>query len=98
MPMGMSIRDIIYKIGGEIPGGKKFKAVQTGGPSGRCLPEEYWTCKSVLTNSGQGQIGFGGMIVMDEDTCSRCCQVSSSTSYRRIMRNVCLAERYQANA
>ena len=39
--MGITLRDIIYKIGGGIPGGKKFKAVQTGGPSGGCIPEEH---------------------------------------------------------
>ena len=41
VPMGMTLKDIIYEIGGGIPGGKKFKAVQTGGPSGGCLPESF---------------------------------------------------------
>lgn len=71
VPMGMSLRDIIYKIGGGIPGGKKFKAVQTGGPSGGCLPEELLDLQvgfDELTKAGS-MMGSGGMIVMDEDTC-----------------------------
>jgi len=71
VPMGMSLRDIIYKIGGGIPGGKKFKAVQTGGPSGGCLPEELLDLPvgfDELTQAGS-MMGSGGMIVMDEDTC-----------------------------
>ncbi|MDD5339448.1 MAG: NADH-quinone oxidoreductase subunit NuoF [Dehalococcoidales bacterium] len=71
VPMGIKLRDIIYEIGGGIPGGKKFKAVQTGGPSGGCLPEEYLD-RSVdyesLTAAGS-MMGSGGMVVMDEDTC-----------------------------
>jgi NADH-quinone oxidoreductase subunit F len=69
--MGMTLRDIIYKIGGGIPGGKKFKAVQTGGPSGGCIPEELLDLKvgfDELTKAGS-MMGSGGMIVMDEDTC-----------------------------
>jgi NADH-quinone oxidoreductase subunit F len=71
VPMGMSLRDIIYKIGGGIPNDKKFKAVQTGGPSGGCLPEEYLDLPvgfDELTKAGS-MMGSGGMIVMDEDTC-----------------------------
>ncbi|HDR16667.1 MAG TPA: NADH-quinone oxidoreductase subunit F [Desulfobacteraceae bacterium] len=71
VPMGMTLRDIIYKIGGGIPGGKKFKAVQTGGPSGGCLPEELLDLEvgfDELTGAGS-MMGSGGMIVMDEDTC-----------------------------
>ena len=71
VPMGMTLRDIIYKIGGGIPGGKKFKAVQTGGPSGGCLPEEYLDLPvgfDELTKAGS-MMGSGGMIVLDEDTC-----------------------------
>jgi NADH-quinone oxidoreductase subunit F len=71
VPMGMPLRDIIYKIGGGIPGGKKFKAVQTGGPSGGCLPEELLDLEvdfDKLTEAGS-MMGSGGMIVMDEDTC-----------------------------
>ncbi|MDY6881957.1 MAG: NADH-ubiquinone oxidoreductase-F iron-sulfur binding region domain-containing protein [Desulfatiglans sp.] len=71
VPMGMTLRDIIFKIGGGIPGGKKFKAVQTGGPSGGCLPEEYLDTPvdfDELTKLGS-MMGSGGMIVMDEDTC-----------------------------
>jgi NADH:ubiquinone oxidoreductase subunit F (NADH-binding)/(2Fe-2S) ferredoxin/NAD-dependent dihydropyrimidine dehydrogenase PreA subunit len=71
VPMGMSLRDIIYKIGGGIPKGKKFKAVQTGGPSGGCLPESLLDLPvdfDELTKAGS-MMGSGGMIVMDEDTC-----------------------------
>ena len=70
-PMGMTLRDIIYKVGGGIPGDKKFKAVQTGGPSGGCLPEDSLDLEvgfDELTRAGS-MMGSGGMIVMDEDTC-----------------------------
>ncbi|HSW40139.1 MAG TPA: NADH-quinone oxidoreductase subunit NuoF, partial [Acidobacteriota bacterium] len=71
VPMGITLRDIIYDIGGGIPGNRKFKAVQTGGPSGGCLPEQ---CLDIpvdfdeLTKAG-AIMGSGGMIVMDEGTC-----------------------------
>jgi NADH-quinone oxidoreductase subunit F len=71
VPMGITLRDIIYKVGGGIAGGKKFKAVQTGGPSGGCIPEEQLDLKvdfDELTRAGS-MMGSGGMIVMDEDTC-----------------------------
>jgi NADH-quinone oxidoreductase subunit F len=71
VPMGITLNDIIYKIGGGIPGGKKFKAVQTGGPSGGCIPAEQLDLKvgfDELTKAGS-MMGSGGMIVMDEDTC-----------------------------
>ncbi len=71
VPMGMTLRDIIFKIGGGIPGGKKFKAVQTGGPSGGCIPENLLDLQvgfDELTKAGS-MMGSGGMIVMDEDTC-----------------------------
>ena len=71
VPMGMTLHDIIYKIGGGIPGGKKFKAVQTGGPSGGCIPEEQLDLQvgfDELTKAGS-MMGSGGMIVLDEDTC-----------------------------
>jgi len=71
VPMGITLRDIIYKIGGGIPGGKKFKAVQTGGPSGGCIPEAQLDLQvgfDELTQAGS-MMGSGGMIVMDEDTC-----------------------------
>ncbi len=71
VPMGVSMRDIIFKIGGGVPGGKKFKAVQTGGPSGGCIPENLLDIKvdfDELTRAG-AMMGSGGMIVMDEDTC-----------------------------
>ncbi|NTU60049.1 MAG: NADH-quinone oxidoreductase subunit F, partial [Deltaproteobacteria bacterium] len=71
VPMGMPLKDIIFKIGGGIPGGKKFKAVQTGGPSGGCIPENLLDLQvgfDELTKAGS-MMGSGGMIVMDEDTC-----------------------------
>jgi NADH-quinone oxidoreductase subunit F len=71
VPMGTPLRDIIFKIGGGIPGGKRFKAVQTGGPSGGCIPEELLDLPvgfDELTKAGS-MMGSGGMIVMDEDTC-----------------------------
>jgi len=71
VPMGMTLREIVFEIGGGIPGGKEFKAVQTGGPSGGCIPAEFldtpvdfdqlWEVGSIM--------GSGGLIVMDEDTC-----------------------------
>jgi len=71
VPMGATLRDIIFKIGGGVPGGKQFKAVQTGGPSGGCLPESLLDTKvdfDELSKAG-AMMGSGGMIVMDEDTC-----------------------------
>ncbi len=71
VPMGTPLRDIIYKIGGGIPNGKAFKAVQTGGPSGGCIPAEYLDIAidyDSLTSIGS-MMGSGGMIVMDEDNC-----------------------------
>lgn len=71
VPMGITLKDIIFKIGGGIPNGKKFKAVQTGGPSGGCIPEEHLDIKVDFDELAKvGAImGSGGMIVMDEDTC-----------------------------
>ncbi|MCL0082041.1 4Fe-4S binding protein, partial [Dehalococcoidia bacterium] len=71
VPMGIKLREIIYDIGGGIRGGKKFKAVQTGGPSGGCLPESLIDLPvdfDRLTEAGS-MMGSGGMIVVDEDTC-----------------------------
>lgn len=71
VPMGMTLREIIYGIGGGIPEGKRFKAVQTGGPSGGCLPDgllDLTVDFERLTEAGS-MMGSGGMIVMDEDTC-----------------------------
>jgi NADH-quinone oxidoreductase subunit F len=71
VPMGITLREMIYDIGGGIPNGKKFKAVQTGGPSGGCIPEKYLDTPvdfDELTRLGS-MMGSGGMIVMDEDTC-----------------------------
>jgi len=71
VPMGMPLREVIFDVGGGIPGGKKFKAVQLGGPSGGCLPEsELDTPVDYESINATGAImGSGGMIVMDEDTC-----------------------------
>ncbi len=71
IPMGTPLRTIIYDIGGGIPGGKKFKAVQTGGPSGGCIPAEHLDVPieyDTLIEIGS-MMGSGGMIVMDEDNC-----------------------------
>jgi NADH-quinone oxidoreductase subunit F len=71
VPMGITLREIIYDIGGGIRGGKKFKAVQTGGPSGGCLPESLLDLQvdfDELSKAGS-MMGSGGMIVMDETTC-----------------------------
>ncbi len=71
VPMGISLREIVYDMGGGIPGGKKFKAVQTGGPSGGCIPESLIDLPvdfDRLTEVGS-MMGSGGMIVMDESTC-----------------------------
>lgn len=71
VPMGITLREIIYNIGGGSPGGKKFKAVQTGGPSGGCIPEQFLDTPvdfDELTKLGS-MMGSGGMIVMDEETC-----------------------------
>ena len=71
VPMGIKLRDIIFDIGGGIRGGKKFKAVQTGGPSGGCLPENLLDSPvdfDSLTKAGS-MMGSGGMIVLDEENC-----------------------------
>jgi len=71
VPMGISLREIIFDIGGGIPNGKKFKAVQTGGPSGGCIPESLLDIPvdyESLMKAGC-IMGSGGMIVMDETTC-----------------------------
>src|SRR5690349_5806817 len=71
VPMGITLRQIVYDIGGGIPDGKKYKAVQTGGPSGGCLPEEFLDMPVDYENLAKaGSImGSGGMIVMDESSC-----------------------------
>jgi NADH-quinone oxidoreductase subunit F len=71
VPMGMTLKEIIFDIGGGIPGGKAFKAVQTGGPSGGCIPKELIDLPidyESLAKAGS-MMGSGGMIVMDENTC-----------------------------
>ena len=71
VPFGITLREIIYDVGGGIKEGKKFKAVQTGGPMGGCLPEAYLDLPmdyEALAESGS-ILGSGGLVVMDEDTC-----------------------------
>lgn len=71
VPMGTTLRQVIFDIGGGVPGGKKFKAVQIGGPSGGCLPEEALDLPidfDSLTQAG-AMMGSGGMVVLDEDDC-----------------------------
>jgi NADP-reducing hydrogenase subunit HndC len=71
VPMGITLREVIYEIGGGIPDGKKFKAAQTGGPSGGCIPAEHLD-KPIdyesLMEIGS-MMGSGGLIVLDEDNC-----------------------------
>ncbi|MCL2853671.1 MAG: NADH-quinone oxidoreductase subunit NuoF [Defluviitaleaceae bacterium] len=71
VPMGIKVSDIIYKIGGGIRGGKKFKAMQTGGPSGGCISDENIDVEVTFENLQKvgSMMGSGGMIVMDEDDC-----------------------------
>jgi bidirectional [NiFe] hydrogenase diaphorase subunit len=71
VPMGITLREIIFEIGGGIPDGKKFKAVQTGGPSGGCIPEQHLDMPVDYESlASVGSImGSGGMIVMDETSC-----------------------------
>ncbi len=71
VPMGITLREIVYEIGGGVPNGKQFKAVQTGGPSGGCIPESLIDLPidyERLVETGS-IMGSGGLIVMDEDTC-----------------------------
>ena len=71
VPMGITLREIIYEIGGGVMDGKKFKAVQTGGPSGGCIPERLLDTPvdfDTLTKVGS-MMGSGGMVVLDEDNC-----------------------------
>lgn len=69
--MGTTLREVIYEIGGGIKNGKKFKAVQTGGPSGGCLTEQHLDTPIDFDNllAAGSMMGSGGMIVMDEDDC-----------------------------
>ena len=71
VPMGTTLREIIEEIGGGIPGGKKFKAAQTGGPSGGCIPAEHFDIPIDYDNlvAIGSMMGSGGLIVMDEDDC-----------------------------
>ena len=71
VPMGVTLREIVYEIGGGIPDGKKFKGVQTGGPSGGCLTEKFLDTPVDFDSliAAGSMMGSGGMIIMDEDTC-----------------------------
>ena len=71
VPMGTTLREVIYEIGGGIPNGKKFKAAQTGGPSGGCIPAEHLDIPIDYDNliAIGSMMGSGGLIVMDEDNC-----------------------------
>ena len=71
IPMGTTLREIVEEIGGGIPGGKKFKAAQTGGPSGGCIPAEHLDVPIDYDNliAIGSMMGSGGLIIMDEDTC-----------------------------
>jgi len=71
VPMGITLREIVYNIGGGIPNGKRFKAVQTGGPSGGCIPEKHLDLPVDFDKLAEvgSMMGSGGMIVMDENTC-----------------------------
>ena len=71
IPMGTTLREVIEEIGGGIPNGKKFKAAQTGGPSGGCIPYEHFDIPIDYDNllSIGSMMGSGGLIVMDEDDC-----------------------------
>lgn len=71
IPMGTTLREVVEEIGGGIPNGKKFKAAQTGGPSGGCIPIEYYDIPIDYDNliSIGSMMGSGGLIVMDEDNC-----------------------------
>ncbi len=71
VPMGTTLREIVEEIGGGIPNGKKFKAAQTGGPSGGCIPAEYIDTPIDFDNlvAIGSMMGSGGLIVLDEDTC-----------------------------
>ncbi len=86
VPMGMQLRDIVFDIGGGIPDGRRFKAVQTGGPSGGCIPEQFLdTPVDYETLTGLGSImGSGGMIVMDE--------TSSMVDVARYFMEFCMTE------
>ena len=71
IPMGTTLREIVEDIGGGIPNGKKFKAAQTGGPSGGCIPAEHYDVPIDYENLKKigSMMGSGGLIVMDEDNC-----------------------------
>ena len=71
VPMGITLREVVEEIGGGVPGGKKFKAAQTGGPSGGCIPDIHYDVPIDYDNLVEigSMMGSGGLIVMDEDNC-----------------------------
>jgi bidirectional [NiFe] hydrogenase diaphorase subunit len=86
VPMGISLREIVFDIGGGIPGGKAFKAVQTGGPSGGCIPEQFLDIPvdyETLTRLGS-IMGSGGMVIVDE--------TSSMVEFARYFMEFCMTE------
>ena len=86
VPMGITLRDIVFEIGGGVPDGRSFKAVQTGGPSGGCIPESYLDTPvdyETLTKLGS-IMGSGGMIVMDD--------TSSMVDVARYFMEFCMTE------
>ncbi len=102
VPMGTTLREVIYKIGGGIPRGRRFKAAQMGGPSGGCLPSQYLDLPidyESLTQAGS-MMGSGGMIVMDEKTCMvDIARFFLSLYPGRILRKMCpLPHRHEAHA
>ena len=102
VPMGTTLRTVIEEIGGGIPGGKKFKAAQTGGPSGGCIPAEHFDIPIDYDNliAIGSMMGSGGLIVMDEDGLyGRHCQILPGIYRGGILRQVyCLPYRHQTYA
>ena len=101
IPMGTTLRTIVEEIGGGIPGGKKFKAAQTGGPSGGCIPASLIDTPIDYDNllAIGSMMGSGGLIVMDEDTCIGYRQVFPGIHRRRKLRQVHAVPRgHQASA
>jgi NADH:ubiquinone oxidoreductase subunit F (NADH-binding) len=100
VPMGITLRQIVYDLGGGLAAGRKAKAIQTGGPSGGCIPaEEFDLPVDYESLSAAGSImGSGGMIVMDDHTCMVDIALLSGFSRRRIVRQVLPLPRRHAAA
>jgi NADH:ubiquinone oxidoreductase subunit F (NADH-binding) len=86
VPMGITLREIVYEIGGGVPGGREFKAAQTGGPSGGCIPKEYIDTPVDYENlSKLGSImGSGGLVIIDDST--------SMPDFARFFMDFCMDE------